>query len=85
MATLVEDWDSILKKAWSVKFSAAAAILGGLEVAVQLVQPASVPAGAFAAFAALVSVAATVARVLQQKEITTTVTGAGDGVNPQKS
>lgn len=79
MFQLVDDWDAVLKKAWSVKFSVLAAVLGGLEVAVQMVQPASVPQGAFAAFAALVSVGATVARVMQQKEMTTTVTEASDG------
>lgn len=67
---LIENWDAILKKAWSIKFSALSAVLGGLEVAVQMVQPAGVPQGAFAGFAAMVSVAAAVARVMQQKELT---------------
>lgn len=68
--TLVDDWGAILKKAWSVKFSIAAALFGGLEVAVQYVQPASVPAGTFAAIAAVISILATGARVLQQQELT---------------
>lgn len=72
---LVEDWDQILKKAWSVKFSILAALLGGVEVAVQFVKPAGIPDGVFAGFAALVSVGATVARVLQQQELS----GAKDG------
>lgn len=83
MFQLVDDWDAVLKKAWSVKFSVLAAVLGGLEVAVQMVQPASVPQGAFAAFAAMVSVAATVARVMQQKEITTVVGGSDAGTEKQ--
>ena len=66
---LVEDWDKILKKAWSVKFSVLAALLGGMEVAVQLVKPAGVPDGVFAGFAACVSVASTLVRVLQQQEL----------------
>jgi len=66
---LVEDWDQILKKAWSIKFSVLAALLGGMEVAVQLVKPAGVPDGVFAGFAACVSVAATLVRVLQQQEL----------------
>lgn len=74
---LVEDWDKILTKAWSVKFCILAALLGGLEVAVQMVKPAGVPDGAFAAFSALVSVGATCARVLQQKELS----GGKDGSN----
>ena len=67
--TLVNDWKLILAKAWSVKFNIASALFGGLEVAVQLVQPASVPAGMFAGFAAAVSMLAVGARVLAQKEI----------------
>jgi hypothetical protein len=75
---LIENWDAILKKAWSIKFSVLSAVLGGLEVAVQLVQPAGIPQGAFAGFAAMVSIAATVARVMQQKEMTTTVAEVGN-------
>lgn len=66
---LVENWDQIIKKAWSVKFSIMAALLGGAEVAVQLVKPAGIPDGVFAGIAALVSMGATVARILQQQEI----------------
>lgn len=72
---LVDDWDSILKKAWSVKFTIGAALLGGLEVAVTIIEPASIPKGAFAAFASIVSVLAAGARVMQQKELS----GAKDG------
>lgn len=66
---LIEDWDKVLKKAWSVKFSILAALLGGIELAVQLVKPAGVPDGAFAAFAAVVSIGAAFARILQQQEL----------------
>lgn len=66
---LVDDWDQILKKAWSVKFSILAALFGGAEVAVQLVKPASIPDGVFAGIAACVSIAATLVRVLQQQEL----------------
>jgi len=76
---LLEDWDAILKKAWSVKFSIAAALFGGLEVAVQYVKPASIPAGAFAAVAAVISILATGARVLQQQELS----GGGNGTSSQ--
>ena len=48
----------------------AAALLGGLEVAVQFIEPAGVPKGAFAGFAASVSMLAIVARIMAQKEIT---------------
>lgn len=68
--TLIENWQQVLKRAWSVKFNAAAAVFGGLEVAVQLIQPAGIPNGAFAAIGVVVSICATVARVLAQKEVT---------------
>lgn len=74
---LIEDWDKVLRKAWSVKFAIAAAILSGIEVAVQFVQPAGIPNGVFATFAGFVSVAATFARVMQQKELS----GGKDGSN----
>jgi hypothetical protein len=67
---LIEDWDAVLKKAWSVKFNFAATVLGGLEVGVQFIEPAGVPKGIFAAFAATVSVLAIWARVMAQKELT---------------
>lgn len=67
--TLIENWDEILKKAWSVKFNIAATLFGALEVVVALVQPASIPNGVFAGIAAVISIGANVARVLAQKEI----------------
>lgn len=67
---LIEDWKTIIAKAWSVKFNIASALLGGVEVAVQFIQPAGVPAGLFAGIAALVSMLAVGARVLAQQEIT---------------
>lgn len=66
---LVEDWQAILKKAWSVKFNIAAAVFGALELVVALVQPAAVPHGVFAGIAFFVSIAATGARVMAQKEL----------------
>ena len=67
---LVEDWQLILRRAWSIKFSILAAILGGIELAVQLIQPADVRPGLFAGIAALISMGAAGARLLAQKEIT---------------
>lgn len=66
---LVDDWQTILRKAWSVKFNIAAALFGAGELAVQIWQPASIRPGVFAAVAACVSIAATAARVMAQKEI----------------
>jgi hypothetical protein len=67
--TLIENWDEVLKKAWSVKFNIAATLFGALEVVVALVQPASIPNGIFAGIAAAVSMGANVARIMAQKEI----------------
>lgn len=72
---LIENWDEVLKKAWSIKFTILATLLGAIEVAVQLVKPAGVPDGIFAGIAAMTSLAAGIARLLQQQEIT----GAKDG------
>lgn len=69
MFELVEDWDLILKKAWSVKFSILAAIFGGLEVAIQMLEPDFAPRGVMAFIAALISIGAVGARVKAQKEI----------------
>lgn len=67
---LIEDWQSILKRAWSVKFNIAATLFGAAEVVVALVQPASIPNGVFAGIAATISVLSNVARVMAQKELT---------------
>jgi uncharacterized membrane protein YuzA (DUF378 family) len=66
---LVDDWRKVLAKAWSVKFNIAAAIFGAGEIVVQIVQPASIRPGVFAGIAAFVSIAATAARVMAQKEL----------------
>lgn len=75
---LVENWDQILKKAWSIKFTIAATLLGAVEVAVQLIKPVGVPDGVFAGIAAATSLAAGVARLLQQQEIS-----GGQNAGPQ--
>ncbi|TYQ19928.1 UNVERIFIED_ORG: hypothetical protein JN05_01296 [Zoogloea ramigera] len=66
---LIEDWRAVLTRAWSMKFSILAAILGGLEVGVQYVQPAGIPNGVFAGIASAVSLSAAVARLVAQREL----------------
>lgn len=66
---LIEDWKTVLNKAWSVKFNVAATVFGAAEVVVALVQPASIPNGVFAGIAAVISIAANVARIMAQKEL----------------
>lgn len=67
---LIDDWQTILRKAWSVKFNVAAALFGAGEIVVQIWQPAGVRPGVFAGIAACVSIASTAARVMAQKELT---------------
>ena len=66
---LIDNWQAILEKAWSVKFNIAATMFGAAEVVVALVQPASIPNGVFAGIAAVISVAANVSRLMAQKEL----------------
>lgn len=66
---LVENWPAVLKKAWSLKFTAAAAVFGGLEVVVGQIQPAGIPNGIFAGIAMAVSIGAFAVRLLAQQEI----------------
>ena len=72
---LIEDWRAVLTRAWSMKFSILAAILGGLEVGVQYVQPAGIANGVFAGIASAVSLFAAVARLVAQRELS----GGGNG------
>lgn len=67
--TLIEDWGTVLKKAWSVKFNIAATLFGAAEVVVALVKPASIPNGVFAGIAAAISICSNVARVMAQQEL----------------
>lgn len=69
--TLIPDWKSVLRKAWSVKFMVLAALFSGGEVVFQIIEPAmseSMPKGLFASLAGLVTAGALVARVLAQNE-----------------
>jgi hypothetical protein len=67
--TLVDDWDAILKRAWSIKFSLLAAAFGFGEVLVQLLEPAGIPGGLLVGVATMISAVTPLVRVLAQKEI----------------
>lgn len=72
---LVEDWKAILTKAWTVRWSMAAAALGVLELVVPLVpqitDATGVPRGAFITASVLLNVfIIPYVRVLSQQEIT---------------
>lgn len=68
---LLPDWKEVLQRAWSVKFMLFAALLSGVEVVMQILEPAvaaDMPKGLFAALAGLTTAGALVARVLAQNE-----------------
>jgi hypothetical protein len=64
---LIDDWQRMLRRAWSVRFSLIATILGAVEVAVQLWAPGQ--GGKAAALAALASLAAGVSRIVAQPKM----------------
>jgi hypothetical protein len=65
---LYENWKDIVRRAWSVRFMAAAGVLSGIEVALPFFQSA-LPNGIFAALSGLSVGAAFVARLVAQKEL----------------
>ena len=64
---LLPEWKRILRRAWSIRFGALAAVLSGVEVIVPLFADA-MPRGVFAAASGLSVMAAMVARVIAQKD-----------------
>ena len=65
---LYDNWRDIVRKAWSVRFMAAAGILSGVEVALPYLQDV-MPRGTFAALSGIFVGAAFVARLVAQKEL----------------
>lgn len=65
---LYDNWKDIVRKAWSVRFMAAAGILSGVEVALPYLQD-TMPRGTFAALSGIFVGAAFVARLVAQKEL----------------
>lgn len=66
-ARLIADWQWVLKRSWSVRFIALAALLSGLEVLLPLMSD-FFPKGVFASLSFLVTVAAFVARLMIQSK-----------------
>lgn len=66
----LSNWRAVLRRAWSVRFIAAAAVLSGLEAGWPYLDTViDVPPGAFALGAALLSFAALVARHIAQRNL----------------
>ena len=65
--SLVENWKSVVRRAWSVKLSLLAALLSGIEVAVGVWATGNPPL--FAGIAFVASIAAGVARIVAQPKL----------------
>ncbi|KTR06907.1 hypothetical protein NS365_05590 [Aureimonas ureilytica] len=67
---LVDDYRAVLKKAWSVRFMAAAFVFSALEIALPMLDGLlPIPAGAFAAMTGLCTGAAFVSRLVAQQNL----------------
>jgi hypothetical protein len=67
---LASNWRAVLRHAWSLRLSIVAGVLGAAEVAVEVfMADPPISRGVFAALAALVSLAAAIARVVAQQPI----------------
>lgn len=64
---LIPEWRRVLNKAWTVKFSLLAGLLGAAELALQIF-PTSIPRGLLGAASVLVAAVIPLVRVLAQKE-----------------
>jgi len=68
-AWLIDDWQRVLRRAWSIRLILLAGVLSGLEVALPIIDGlVEIPRGAFAVASALVTMAALVARIVAQKD-----------------
>lgn len=65
---LVDNWKSIIKRAWSLRLMILAAILSGVEVVLPFLSE-SIPRGTFAVLSGITVAAAFVARLVAQKGI----------------
>ena len=65
---LVQNWKTIVRKAWSVRLIILAGLLSGVEAAMPFIDD-QMPRGVFAVASLLVTGAAFVARILAQKGI----------------
>ena len=67
---LVDEWNWLVRKAWSVRLIMLAGVLSGLEVCFSVLSAyqvqTTIPPGVFAALAGLVSFAALIARFVAQ-------------------
>lgn len=75
--TLRDDWKKLLRKAWTIRFTAGAVVLSALEVGFSIfANDPPIPRGVFAGLSALTSGLAFYARLVAQKGITPESTDA---------
>jgi uncharacterized transporter YbjL len=68
---LGKDWQTVVRKAWSIRLILLAAALSAVEVWFQIFgAPLWMPLGVFAGLSAVTSAGAFAARIVAQKEIT---------------
>jgi hypothetical protein len=66
---LIPNWRAVLRRAWSIRLAALAAVLSGVEIALPFFSE-SFPRLVFAGLSFLATVGAFIARFVAQKEIT---------------
>lgn len=64
---LIDDWDKVLKRAWSIRWILMAGFFSGLEIIVPMFEGA-IPRGVFAGLSFVAANGAFVTRILAQKE-----------------
>ena len=66
--TMIDDWRTVAKKAWSMRLIFACAALSGMEAALPMLA-GWMPSGVLAGLSCMTAIAAVVARVIMQKEL----------------
>ena len=66
---LIDNWRTVLRKAWSMRFMALATLLSGLEVTLPMLDADLLPTGVLAAAGGVVTALALLVRLVAQKEI----------------
>ena len=66
--TMIEDWRTVAKKAWSMRLIFACAALSGMEAALPMLS-GWMPSGVLAGLSCMTAIAAGVARVIMQEAL----------------
>ena len=66
--TMIDGWQDVARKAWSMRLSLACAVFSGIEAALPMLA-GWMPQGVFAGLSFLTAIAAAVSRVVLQEEL----------------